>query len=1474
MKIKGIKNKIGMHDKIKNKTHSNFTTCLILLIVLSSFSLCFSVKSDFPSSDSCISFNVYFDKPVLTEITCENKTYTHVKINNCVSHGSLGDPALPFYTSKILIPQGKKIAGIDVVPSRSKIVSYNLKDKPVIPEQKAFPLSIGADDSFIINDTIYNSTEPVNDKIYTDGEIGFCRGFEILTIYLHPIFYIPKNGVIRYYPNIKVTVNLEEKPAVLNEVSNSFLRLAKEDISFVGSIIDNPEDIGSYKLPPAPLGGQPFDYENGICNSSDSYDYVIITSQTLKDTTGYSYNWSDLISHRQNYSGLSGIVVTVQEIDSCTTYWNGTGVFNDSSAHIREFCKDAYQDWGTQYILLGGDWDDSNPSYQVVPYRLFEDRLETNPYDTMACDKYFSHLDGNWYYSAGGIWGGGKSSGVNDFYGELIIGRITVYDAESVSNSVSKIINYDTNSSLSNEWYSTAAFCGGNLGWTITSKDYMDEIRQGTDTYRTFTGFEEWNSAKPDYQINTSVRLYHADLGGSYTTDFSNSIENDEFSMLNHIDHSSWTIPFGLSNWPNRYNTKPFFGVSQGCLAGRFHSGLAGCEQMICAYSERHAFGLVLNTGYGYGNPFSTDGSSQYVHAFFWDYFFNNQSDNFNNWQLGKAMMYTSDKMGSVVNSNPAWWCYSWYSAHYFGDPAQKLKLNSESNNTVTLSNENPTNGSIDVSILTTTLQIDMQDLDGNTFNWSIETSPNIGSNFSNSETNGTKTCNISILNYSTTYYWFANVTDGNISTNETYHFTTQSLAVNSAPILSNPLIGNDSTGVSISTTQLNITIKDSEGDSFNWSIETSPNIGFNSGNNENNGSKICNITGLNYNTNYTWYVNATDGLNITREWFNFTTRPMYLPNPPSSFTASALNRTKINLSWTHGSSSDKIYIRYDTSTYPSNRTSGSYLCNETGNEFNATNLDFGTQYFFRAWAWNDTDNLWSNSYSEDNITTDINTAPILTSPSPNNGSTNEPISFNWSIVMVDSDADSFNWSIECSNGQSNSVDNEFDGTKQLNLSGLEYGSDYNVWVNATDSYNWTREWFNFSTESMNLAPILTNPIPSNQSASVSKELTDLSITIRDTEGDFFNWSIETFPDIGSNSSNNCTNGSKCCTLTGLSYSTTYFWYVNVTDGNSTRNETFWFSTQDQPSSSGSNPSPPPAQGIVNIAPSSNAGGPYAGDINENILFDGSSSNDIDGSIVLYSWDFGDGSIGTGRKVNHSYDFSGNFTVTLTVKDNLGSTNIDTTSATISDEIYNGPVEIIPKSPLGNETENDTEDLNNNGIPDTIEEEFGGTNITNSSIIKELKITNDKCYLIDTDEDGEVDKYFNSENKDKTNIKKIGNGLYLIDSDGDGDYDYEYNIDLNILSSYSPTSHKKTTGNTDQIYIFVIVTAIIGTVIGVLLCFEKIISMYFTNKQLKHIDGENSFKKLRGKKVSKKQQSVHYFSKDEEEQSQNYYIVK
>ncbi len=88
----------------------------------------------------------------------------------------------------------------------------------------------------------------------------------------------------------------------------------------------------------------------------------------------------------------------------------------------------------------------------------------------------------------------------------------------------------------------------------------------------------------------------------------------------------------------------------------------------------------------------------------------------------------------------------------------------------------------------------------------------------------------------------------------------------------------------------------------------------------------------------------------------------------------------------------------------------------------------------------------------------------------------------------------------------------------------------------------------------------------------------------------------------------------------------------------------------------------------MDIAPdepmSVDAGGPYEGEAGDDIEFSGIAYLGV--PPYTYEWDFGDDETATGKNPVHSYEAAGNYTVTLTVTDDAGSTANDTTLVPIT----------------------------------------------------------------------------------------------------------------------------------------------------------------------------------------------------------------
>jgi chitodextrinase len=122
--------------------------------------------------------------------------------------------------------------------------------------------------------------------------------------------------------------------------------------------------------------------------------------------------------------------------------------------------------------------------------------------------------------------------------------------------------------------------------------------------------------------------------------------------------------------------------------------------------------------------------------------------------------------------------------------------------------------------------------------------------------------------------------------------------------------------------------------------------------------------------------------------------------------------------------------------------------------------------------------------------------------------------------------------------------------------------------------------------------------------------------------------------------------------VTGLSGGTLYSYVVTAIDN-----------AGNQSSASNSASASTPA---CNVPPIANAGPDVGGTIGAALPLNGSSSSDPDGTIMSYSWTFGDGATGSGAASTHSYAAPGAYTATLTVMDNAGATASDTATVTVT----------------------------------------------------------------------------------------------------------------------------------------------------------------------------------------------------------------
>ncbi|EMR75371.1 hypothetical protein MBGDF03_00378 [Thermoplasmatales archaeon SCGC AB-540-F20] len=677
--------------RILGRGNISLAVCILLITTALSATTVISFEPADLSQES-LSYTFSFKEPNFKTLQADNSGYTNINMPGCLAIGKqAGEPAMPVKFIKLLLPPMKTVSDVTVTgsPIELDMGSRDLKQKPIIPHQNPVPIGYSEPEEFVIDTELYSSNNVYPSEIHGDYNIGYSRGYAIMDIALIPLQYIPNEGRIFLYPDITITIDFEETEEV-----NQFFRNNQDDKEWVEKLVYNPKLTESYNEEI-----QTFEYDGGLCDPEDDYDYVVITTthegldywETSEETP---YNWESLLEKHEADDGLSCTLVTIEDIDDCNDYHNSDPLFDDLEAHIREFCKDAYQDWNTSYIFVGGD-------DEWIPAREMDSSYESN----IDSDIYWSNLDNTFNDDEDTYWGEELDGGF-DLYAEIFIGRITCDEPQDVSNWMTKSFYYADSGDP--DYLENAAFFGGVLGWECQADDFIDYAAiKGTNNwlgpnpgdhgpYPSWLGFnygfETWNSLNPGIQYNLSVAWTGEPpnpgwQGGSTNeaiTEFRAAITADHVTLISGVAHANSQMSLDVqdSDWESEYhNTRPFFIHDWGCHCGDMDASDDGVLHSMLFHSDTElAFACIYNTCYGWGSFRDTNSSSSIQMKLFWDYFLDvtNNSGDTDNWQLGKGQAWSKDAMAPTVNwtysSAPGSWRAVIQGCLLFGDPAQRLK--------------------------------------------------------------------------------------------------------------------------------------------------------------------------------------------------------------------------------------------------------------------------------------------------------------------------------------------------------------------------------------------------------------------------------------------------------------------------------------------------------------------------------------------------------------------------------------------------------------------------------------------------------------------------------------------------------------------------------------------------------------------------------------------------------------------------------
>jgi len=619
----------------------SFSIFIVFALILSSMSMMNLLVSaeeepiQEPLQSGPITITYDFEEPTIER----RGEYSSIIMPDLHNFGQPGEPRLPIYGARILIPQGEEVETVNVIPGNKRILPGYHK---IEPEQEPVHTEHEVDEISVIppDPMIYGSLNPFPGILYKEGTSGNFRGYSIFMVNLYPVQYIPKSGVVSYYESLTLDISTTNTVGI-----PPLFRDSVNDEEGVRKIVDNPQASSTYinpstslSIPLVPPG---------------SWQYVIITTSTLEPS------FDPFILHKTN-RGISTNLVYISDILS--TY---PGI--DEQEKIRNFIIDAYENWGTEYILLGADSD-------LLPVRYLWAESENIPSDIYYAGLY---VDGDWNYDGDPFWG---ESIINcdripkkeeaDLYADVYVGRVPVDTVSDVDNWVNKAINYE-NTPVDDTYLDNVMM----LGHLLNIAGGGVPICWGGDAVRTIV--EESINSDPGMNSYSLLEqqmtppLY--DISGNYKL-----TQKPIFKMMN--GETPWDPHIIIHNGHGTYehlstlyipdvdllvNPKPFLVNTMSCETNAFDwsTGDSVSEHLI--KNPNGAFAYIGNTRYGWyqtGQP--SEGPSALQSREFFDALFHE-----NIYGLGKAFQDSKEDLAPFIDLLGEINRYCYFSLNLLGDP-------------------------------------------------------------------------------------------------------------------------------------------------------------------------------------------------------------------------------------------------------------------------------------------------------------------------------------------------------------------------------------------------------------------------------------------------------------------------------------------------------------------------------------------------------------------------------------------------------------------------------------------------------------------------------------------------------------------------------------------------------------------------------------------------------------------------------------
>nr|MBN2277432.1 VCBS repeat-containing protein [candidate division Zixibacteria bacterium] len=226
-----------------------------------------------------------------------------------------------------------------------------------------------------------------------------------------------------------------------------------------------------------------------------------------------------------DYKTLQGYYTKVVDLDWIAENF---AVGAETPDYVREFIRFAYQNWGTQYILLGA-------SHEILPTKLiWSDKLGG---DYIPSDYYYACLDGDWNENLDEYIG--LVADNVDYLPEVFVGRLPVSTPSEVTNYFNKLQQYETDTQFSG-YQQKSLYMGSYVSYKGDSEWIIDELDALTPSGYTPTKFLEFiGDEEQEYTKQDLIDAFNSGCSVFFAYGHSSNVDN--FIIRKYYERVSFT---------------------------------------------------------------------------------------------------------------------------------------------------------------------------------------------------------------------------------------------------------------------------------------------------------------------------------------------------------------------------------------------------------------------------------------------------------------------------------------------------------------------------------------------------------------------------------------------------------------------------------------------------------------------------------------------------------------------------------------------------------------------------------------------------------------------------------------------------------------------------------------------------------------------------------------------------------------------